>query len=174
MDKSLVSKATTADDSATPGYMYREIAKITFVSVDASGQLRDFLLKKLKSSNVHQKIKALKVMKHCCQNGHATFRRYLQRCTGEIKECLGTAQALGPGGGTGAVEANSAGGARGGKRGGPAGRSALPGTRTADTARAKDTLLPCNTCRPWPRFPLPAAAVASPGGGALSLRRESR
>ena len=61
MDRSLVSKATSSDEAATPGYLYREIAKITFASVDASGQLKDFLLKKLKSSNVHVKVKALKV-----------------------------------------------------------------------------------------------------------------
>lgn len=89
MDRSLVSKATAPDEQATPGYMYREIAKITFASVDASSQLKEFLLKKLKSTNVHVKVKALKVMKHCCQNGHPTFRRELQRCTAEIKECLG-------------------------------------------------------------------------------------
>jgi hypothetical protein len=91
MDKSLVSKATSADDAVTPGYLYREIAKISHVSVDASGQLRDFLLKKVKSSNVNQKFKALKVLKHVCQQGHPTFRRDLQRNTSDIKECLGAA-----------------------------------------------------------------------------------
>ena len=48
MDKSLVSKATTTDEAVTPGYLYREISKITTVSAEASRQLEEFLLKRLK------------------------------------------------------------------------------------------------------------------------------
>jgi len=89
MDKSLCSKATSADEVPTPGYMYNEIARITHASADACKQLEDFLIKRLKKDNVHQKLKVLRVIKHCCAQGHATFRRDMQRQTGEVKSCLG-------------------------------------------------------------------------------------
>jgi hypothetical protein len=92
MDRSLVSKATADSADPTPGYMYNEIARITHASVDACVQLEAFLLKRLKKDSVHVKLKALRVIKHCCQHGHATFRREMQRHTPDIKECLGARQ----------------------------------------------------------------------------------
>ncbi|EOD24651.1 hypothetical protein EMIHUDRAFT_450562 [Emiliania huxleyi CCMP1516] len=88
MDKSLVSKATADSAEPTPGYMFNEIARITHASVDACLQLENFLLKRLKKDSVHVKLKVLRVIKHCCQHGHATFRREMQRHTTDIKECL--------------------------------------------------------------------------------------
>lgn len=88
MDKSLVSKATSPDAQPTPGYMFNEIARITQASAEACKQLIDFLLKRLKKDNVHVKAKTLRVMRHCCQQGHATFRRDLQHYVSAIKECL--------------------------------------------------------------------------------------
>ena len=93
MDKSLVSKATSTDEVPTPGYMYNEISRITHTSADACKQLEDFLIKRLKKDNVHQKLKVLRVIKHCCTQGHATFRRDMQRQTGEVKSCLGERRA---------------------------------------------------------------------------------
>ena len=92
MDRSLVSKATSADADPTPGYMFNEIAKITHASADACKQLEDLLMKRLKNSSVHVKYKVLRVTKHCCQHGHITFRRDMQRHTAAIKECLGAAR----------------------------------------------------------------------------------
>ena len=89
MDKSLVSKATSPEEDPTPGYMYNEISRITHVSADACKHLEEFLLKRLKKDNVHQKLKVLRVIKHCCKQGHATFRRDMQRQIGEVKPCLG-------------------------------------------------------------------------------------
>ena len=89
MDKSLVNKATSADDQPTPGYMYNEIARITHASAEASKQLEEYLIKRLKKDNVHQKLKCLKVISACAKMGHATFRRDMTRQTGEIKLCLG-------------------------------------------------------------------------------------
>ena len=88
MDKSLVSKATADSAEPTPGYMFNEIARITHASVDACLQLENFLLKRLKKDSVHVKLKVLRAIKHCCQHGHATFRREMQRHTTDIKECL--------------------------------------------------------------------------------------
>ena len=89
MQRALVAKATSTDEAPTPGYMYNEISRITHVSADACKQLEEFLLKRLKQDNVHQKIKVLRVIKHCCQQGHATFRRDMQRQIVEVKPCLG-------------------------------------------------------------------------------------
>ena len=36
----------------------------------------------------HVKLKVLRVIKHCCLQGHATFRRDMQRETTAIKACL--------------------------------------------------------------------------------------
>mmetsp|Transcript_8469 Transcript_8469/g.14288 ORF Transcript_8469/g.14288 Transcript_8469/m.14288 type:complete len:742 (+) Transcript_8469:122-2347(+) len=96
MDRSLVSKATSADEVPTPGYMYNEIARITHASVKDCQNLEEFLLKRLKKDGVHVKLKVLRVIKHCCQHGHATFRREMQRHTAEIKECLGFRGAADP------------------------------------------------------------------------------
>ena len=93
MDKSLVNKATSPDEVPTPGYMYNEIARITHASADASKSLKDYLLKRLKKDSVHVKTKVLRVMKHCCTQGHMTFRRDLQRHTTEVKECLSASHA---------------------------------------------------------------------------------
>ena len=89
MDRSLLSKATADAADPTPGYMYNEIARITHASVDACIQLETWLLKRLKKDSVHVKLKVLRVIKHCCQHGHATFRREMQRHTTDVKECLG-------------------------------------------------------------------------------------
>ena len=51
MDKSLVSKATSADEVPTPGYAFNEIARITHASSDACHQLEAFLLKPLNKDN---------------------------------------------------------------------------------------------------------------------------
>lgn len=88
MDKSLCAKATADSDQPTPGYMYNEIGRITHASVDACRQLEEYLVKRLAHSSVHVKLKALRVMKHCCQHGHLTFRRDMQGKTAVIKESM--------------------------------------------------------------------------------------
>ena len=97
MDKSLCTKATSPDEVPTPGYMYNEVARITHASADAATALKDFLLKRLKKDNPHVKAKTLRLIKHCCMQGHGTFKRDMQRHTTEVKECLsyrGTPDAL--------------------------------------------------------------------------------
>ena len=58
------------------------------INEQACKQLEDFLMKRLKKDNVHVKLKVLRVVKHCCLQGHATFRRDMQRHTSEVKEAL--------------------------------------------------------------------------------------
>jgi hypothetical protein len=88
MDKSLCTKATSPDEVPTPGYLYNEISGITKASADACKQLIDFLVKRLKKDNVHVKIKTLRLIKHCCLHGHATFKKDMKSFTAEVKECL--------------------------------------------------------------------------------------
>ena len=77
--------------------LFSEDSSLLLAFARAAQSLEDFLLKRLKKDNVHVKLKVLRVMKHCCLQGHATFRRDMQRHTTEIKECLsyrGTADPL--------------------------------------------------------------------------------
>lgn len=88
MDRSLCAKATAENEQPTPGYMYNEIARITHASVDACRQLEEYLIKRLQKDSVHVKLKALRVIKHCCLHGHMTFRRDMQSKTMAIKEMM--------------------------------------------------------------------------------------
>mmetsp|Transcript_45678 Transcript_45678/g.130960 ORF Transcript_45678/g.130960 Transcript_45678/m.130960 type:complete len:173 (+) Transcript_45678:102-620(+) len=88
MDRSTLNKATSADDTPTPGYLYTEIAKATFSAPDASQQLADYLLKKLERDNAYVKQKVLRIIKHVCEDGKPDFRRALQKKADLIKGCL--------------------------------------------------------------------------------------
>lgn len=97
MDRSILNKATSADDIPTPGYLYQEIAKATFVDVTSSQQLADYLLKKLEKDNPHVKLKVLKIIKHVSEQGKPEFRRAIQKKADLVKACLqyrGTPDAL--------------------------------------------------------------------------------
>ena len=37
---------------------------------------------------MHVKIKTLRLIKHCCLHGHATFKKDMKSFTAEVKECL--------------------------------------------------------------------------------------
>ena len=63
MDKGLLQRATSSDDSPTPGYMYGEIAKMTLTSVDACRQIEEYLVKRLGNKNANVKLKALLIIK---------------------------------------------------------------------------------------------------------------
>merc|ERR1719282_1020995 len=88
MDRSVLNKATSADDAPTPGYLYTEIAKSTFVDINACQQLADYLLKKLERDNPHVKAKSLRIIRHVCEQGQPNFRREIQRRSDVVKSCL--------------------------------------------------------------------------------------
>eukprot|EP00930_Biecheleria_cincta_P018669 TRINITY_DN1445_c1_g1_i1.p1 TRINITY_DN1445_c1_g1~~TRINITY_DN1445_c1_g1_i1.p1 ORF type:complete len:940 (-),score=270.28 TRINITY_DN1445_c1_g1_i1:73-2892(-) len=88
MDRSVLNKATSADDIPTPGYLYTEIAKSTFADITACQQLADYLLKKLERDNPHVKLKVLKIIKHVCEQGKPDFRRAIQKKAELVKACL--------------------------------------------------------------------------------------
>jgi len=93
----MLNKATSADETPTPGYMYGEIARSTFADINACQQLADYLLNKLQRDNPHVKKKALSIIRHVCDQGKPDFRRAIQKKADIVKSCLqyrGTPDAL--------------------------------------------------------------------------------
>jgi len=88
MDRSVLNKATSADDTPTPGYLYTEIAKSTFTDFNSCQQLADYLLKKLERDNPHVKLKVLRIIRHVCDEGKVEFKRALQKKSDVVKGCL--------------------------------------------------------------------------------------
>ena len=75
----MLARATSSDESPTPGYMYGEIAKMTLASFDACKQIEDYLLKRCGNKNANVKNKALLIIKHVASSGRPEFRRNLLR-----------------------------------------------------------------------------------------------
>ncbi|KAJ8606929.1 hypothetical protein CTAYLR_008626 [Chrysophaeum taylorii] len=88
MDRNMLARATSSDDSPTPGYMYGEIAKMTLASFEACKWIEEYLLKRLEKKNANVKRKTLLLIKHVARSGRPEFRRDLCRHLGPIKECL--------------------------------------------------------------------------------------
>ena len=88
MDRSILSRATSSDDTPTPGYLYGEIAKMTTQTYETSQKVQTFLLDRLKKKNHNVKFKCLTIIKQVCRQGRPEFKRDLQRNTAPIKECL--------------------------------------------------------------------------------------
>ncbi|KAH8058632.1 ENTH domain containing protein [Aureococcus anophagefferens] len=88
MDRGMLARATSSDESPTPGYMYGEIAKMTLASFDACKQIEDYLLKRCGNKNANVKNKALLIIKHVASSGRPEFRRNLLRQLGVLKDCL--------------------------------------------------------------------------------------
>ena len=86
--RSLVDKATTSDEQATPGYLYNELAKLTFTSVSHCQIIQDHLLKRLEKDDPRVKFKTLRCLKHLVLKGHHSFRRDLQRQVEVLRDCL--------------------------------------------------------------------------------------
>jgi len=84
----MLARATSSDDSPTPGYMYGEIAKMTHASFDACKGIEEYLIKRVASKNANVKRKALMVIKQVSRQGRPEFRRDMCRMLGPIKECL--------------------------------------------------------------------------------------
>lgn len=63
MDRPVVARATSSDDSPTPGYLYGEIAQMTHANFEACRQLTVYLLERIKKPNHNIKFKCLQIMK---------------------------------------------------------------------------------------------------------------
>jgi hypothetical protein len=88
MDRSAANKATSSDDSPTPGYILTELANCTLANYDACKQLEDFLVSKLAKNDHNVKYKALVCIRHICRHGRVEFKRDMARHVEPIKECL--------------------------------------------------------------------------------------
>lgn len=63
MDRSVLAKATSNDDSPTPGYMYGDIAAMTHANFEGSRQLAVYLLDRMKKPSHNIKFKCLQIIK---------------------------------------------------------------------------------------------------------------
>ncbi|TYZ59745.1 hypothetical protein PybrP1_009820 [[Pythium] brassicae (nom. inval.)] len=88
MDKGLLTRATSKEDSPTPGYLYGEIARMTQHSFDTCTKVLEFLISRVKNKHHTVKFKALQVIKHVCRDGRVDFKREMQKHIPTIKECL--------------------------------------------------------------------------------------
>uniref|UniRef100_K3W835 ENTH domain-containing protein n=1 Tax=Globisporangium ultimum (strain ATCC 200006 / CBS 805.95 / DAOM BR144) TaxID=431595 RepID=K3W835_GLOUD len=88
MDKTLLARATSKEDSPTPGYLYGEIARMTQHSFDTCTKVLDFLISRVKNKHHTIKFKSLQVIKHVCRDGRVDFKREMQKHIPTIKECL--------------------------------------------------------------------------------------
>jgi hypothetical protein len=88
MDKSLLTRATSKEDTPTPGYLYGEIARMTQHSFETSNKVLEFLISRVKNKHHNIKFKALQVIKHVCREGRVDFKRETQKHVPIIKECL--------------------------------------------------------------------------------------
>jgi len=88
MDRALLNKATSSDETPTPGYMYGEIVQITHAGPQACEQLEDYLLKKLPKDSAQVKLKCLRIIKNVCDKGRPDFKRNIQKKADIVKACL--------------------------------------------------------------------------------------
>ncbi|CAN0056253.1 unnamed protein product, partial [Ectocarpus sp. 4 AP-2014] len=88
MDRPVVARATSSDDSPVPGYLYGEIAQMTHANFEGCRQLTVYLLERIKKPNHNIKFKCLQIIKHVCMKGRAEFKMSMQREAQLIKDCL--------------------------------------------------------------------------------------
>jgi len=86
--KVMIDKATSDDDQPTAGYLYKDITELTFSSATQCQALQDALIQKLQKDSFNVRLKALRIIKHCLQSGHYSFRRDLQRRTEYLRDCI--------------------------------------------------------------------------------------
>lgn len=79
-------KATSDDDTPTPGYIYEEISKLTWEDGEKCEDVLNFLVKRLDKDSPAVKLKCLRVLKYCVSKGHESFHRDLQRQVQPIKD----------------------------------------------------------------------------------------
>jgi len=88
MNHSMLLKATSSDDSPTPGYLFGEIAKLTTEGIDIVEKIVKVLVDRLKRKEANVRRKTLVVIKHVCRRGDPGFRRKIQANVAAVKECL--------------------------------------------------------------------------------------
>ncbi|EER07496.1 conserved hypothetical protein [Perkinsus marinus ATCC 50983] len=92
MDRGLLNRATAADAQPTPGYMYLEIAKMTYAP-NGSHQLEDYLCNKITSKDdANVKFKCLRIIRNILDpdaqvQASMDFRKRIQRRADVVKSC---------------------------------------------------------------------------------------
>ncbi|KAM4663081.1 AP-4 complex accessory subunit tepsin [Discoglossus pictus] len=82
----LLLKGTSDDDTPCPGYLYEEIAKISYESPGSCRCLMEHLLNRLQSSSCYVKLKVLKILLSLCSHGSPQFVQDLRRNASFIQE----------------------------------------------------------------------------------------
>ena len=77
--KSIVDKATSNDENNTSGFIYNEIAQMTFESDSHSTQVLEKLISRLSTNQPIVKKKSLMVIKYCIEKGNPNFKRDLHQ-----------------------------------------------------------------------------------------------
>ncbi len=88
VDRSILARATSSDSSPTPGYLYGEIARMTYASHEGCIQMVAYLLKRLRKPSGVVKLKVLNIFKQVCPKAQNGFKRAIQCHIEDVKDCL--------------------------------------------------------------------------------------
>lgn len=87
-DRGLLQSIFSSSSASAPsGYQLNEVANLSFMQDSCCNYLEDYLIKKLKRNDPKVKFKALRLIKHLCENGNPTFKILVQRHANQIKLC---------------------------------------------------------------------------------------
>jgi hypothetical protein len=84
----VINEACEDSSKATPGYLYKEIAEMTFESTDTCMKILELLCEKMEVTSPIVKYKALNVVKNVLQKGSPAFFREMGRKHMVIRDCL--------------------------------------------------------------------------------------
>ena len=85
-----VYSMTSDDNEVASAPMMKELADLTHESADDCEKILDLLNGRLESDSAYTRVKALRLMRFCCQRGAATFKLDLSRKTDNVRACLRT------------------------------------------------------------------------------------
>ncbi|KAJ1610622.1 epsin-like ENTH domain-containing protein [Cryptosporidium canis] len=87
-DRGLLQSIFSSNSASAPsGYQLNEVAHLSYMQEGCCNYLEDYLIKKLKRNDPKIKFKALRLIKHLCENGNPTFKMLVQRHASQIRFC---------------------------------------------------------------------------------------
>ncbi|KAH8584918.1 epsin like ENTH domain [Cryptosporidium sp. chipmunk genotype I] len=88
LDRGLLQSIFSSDSASAPsGYQLNEVTNLSYMQEGGCNYLEDYLIKKLKRNDPKVKFKALRLIKHLCENGNPTFKILAQRHANQIRIC---------------------------------------------------------------------------------------
>lgn len=88
LDRGLLQSIFGSDSASAPsGYQLNEVTNLSYIQEGSCNYLEDYLIKKLKRNDPKVKFKALRLIKHLCENGNPTFKMLVQRHANQIRVC---------------------------------------------------------------------------------------